>query len=57
MCKLQGEEVIVRYTNGKEASVNRACVKVSKSKSPIDAWPDDFIFFERVLGMKFPCLK
>lgn len=26
-------------------------VKVQKKRSPIDAWPDSFIFFDRVTGL------
>lgn len=32
-------------------SVARSCAKLQKSRSPIDGWPDAFIFFERVLGL------
>jgi len=31
--------------------VDRDCVAVQKSRSPIDAWPEAFIFFDRVLGL------
>ena len=41
----------IRCTNGKEIIVRRENVKLQKSRSPIDAWPDAFIFFDRVLGL------
>ncbi len=41
----------IRTTNGKEILTQRRYVKLQKSRSPIDAWPDAFIFFERVLGL------
>ena len=53
-CKSEEEEeglVRVRYTSGEEASVARGCVTIQKQRSPIDAWPDSFIFFDRVLGL------
>ena len=31
--------------------VDRSSAKLQKSRSPIDGWPDAFIFFERVLGL------
>jgi hypothetical protein len=40
-----------RYADGEEAVVPRACVTVQRQRSPIDAWPDAFIFFDRVLGL------
>jgi len=45
------DDVHVKYTNGKVELVKREFVKLQKSRSPIDAWPDAFIFFERVLGL------
>ena len=41
----------VRLNSGVEIDIPKDCVKLSKSKSPIDSWPDEFIFFERVLGL------
>lgn len=41
----------VQYTNEELGTVKRSDVKVQASRSPIDAWPDAFIFFERVLGL------
>ena len=40
-------KVSVRYTNGEEGEVSKSAVTVQKSRSPIDAWPDSFIFFDR----------
>jgi hypothetical protein len=40
-----------RYADGEEAVVPRACVTVQRQRSPIDAWPDALIFFDRVLGL------
>jgi len=54
MCTSDEEEeglVRVRYTSGEEAVVARGCVTIQKQRSPIDAWPDSFIFFDRVLGL------
>jgi len=44
-------EVRVRYTSGEVGQVPRASVSLQKQRSPIDAWPDAFIFFDRVLGL------
>ena len=41
----------VRLTDGTEVRFDRAACKLQKSRSPIDSWPDAFIFFERVLGL------
>jgi hypothetical protein len=41
----------VRCADGSEPEVDRDCVAVQKSRSPIDAWPEAFIFFDRVLGL------
>ena len=50
--EIKGPNMIrVRLTNGIEIDMPRESVKLSKSKSPIDSWPDAFIFFERVLGL------
>jgi hypothetical protein len=45
------ETVTVRLTNGSERRVGKERVAVQKGRSPIDAWPDAFIFFDRVLGL------
>ena len=45
-----GPLVTVRLTDGSEVEVDRDSVAVQRSRSPIDAWPDSFIFFDRVLG-------
>ena len=49
----EGEEMMVRvrFTSGEEALVERGSVTVDRQRSPIDAWPDAFIFFDRVLGL------
>lgn len=39
--------VSVLFTNGEEREVPRVAVAVQKGRSPIDAWPDAFIFFDR----------
>ena len=39
--------VTVLFTNGEQMEVERAAVTVQKGRSPIDAWPDAFIFFDR----------
>ena len=48
-----GEDMVVRvkYTSGDVGQVPRAAVSLQKQRSPIDAWPDAFIFFDRVLGL------
>lgn len=45
-----GPLVTVLLTDGSEVEVDRDNVAVQRSRSPIDAWPDSFIFFDRVLG-------
>lgn len=45
------DELTVRCVNGKQITAKRSQVKLQKLRSPIDAWPDAFIFFERVLGL------
>ena len=47
-----GPLVTVRLTDGSEVEVDRDSVAVQRSRSPIDAWPDSFIFFDRVLGTR-----
>jgi hypothetical protein len=37
----------VVLTNGEQREVPRVAVAVQKGRSPIDAWPDAFIFFDR----------
>ena len=49
--RLGKEGATVRLASGEEVVVNRARVKLQASRSPIDAWPDAFIFFDRVLGL------
>lgn len=39
--------VSVQFTNGELREVPRMTVAVQKGRSPIDAWPDAFIFFDR----------
>jgi hypothetical protein len=39
--------VTVLFTNGEQMEVQRSAVSVQKGRSPIDAWPDAFIFFDR----------
>ena len=39
--------VTVLFTNGEQMEDERAAVTVQKGRSPIDAWPDAFIFFDR----------
>mmetsp|Transcript_39791 Transcript_39791/g.106135 ORF Transcript_39791/g.106135 Transcript_39791/m.106135 type:complete len:751 (+) Transcript_39791:75-2327(+) len=43
--------VRVKLTNGEEKEVPRDAVRLQAGRSPIDAWPDSFIFFDRVLGL------
>lgn len=44
--------VVVKLTDGSEVTVdNLDNISLQKSRSPIDAWPDSFIFFDRVLGL------
>lgn len=43
--------VKVKLSNGHIINVRRDHVSLQKSRSPIDAWPDSFIFFDRVLGL------
>ena len=45
-----GPLVTVLLTDGSEVEVDRDNVALQRSRSPIDAWPDSFIFFDRVLG-------
>jgi len=45
------DTVTVRLTTGKEQRVPKESCAVQKGRSPIDAWPDAFIFFDRVLGL------
>ena len=49
--RVDGEAVRVRFTGGEERTVVRSAVRLSASRSAIDAWPDSFIFFDRVLGL------
>jgi len=47
-----GKEVVtVEMTDGHVKSVPRADVKAVSARSAIDAWPDAFIFFDRVLQL------
>ena len=41
----------VLFTNGEQMDVERAAVTVQKGRSPIDAWPDAFIFFDRCVRL------
>ena len=41
----------VKFTGGDLGIIKRSDAKLQASRSPIDAWPDAFIFFERVLGL------
>ena len=43
--------VKVQLSDGSCITVQRDHVSLQKSRSPIDAWPDSFIFFDRVLGL------
>ena len=43
----ESTKVNVRFTNGEEREIPKSAVTVQKSRSPIDAWPDSFIFFDR----------
>ena len=43
--------VKVKLSNGNIITARREHISVQKSRSPIDAWPDSFIFFDRVLGL------
>jgi len=45
------EVVTVEMTDGHVKSVPRADVKAVSARSAIDAWPDAFIFFDRVLQL------
>ena len=49
--RVDGERVRVRFTSGEEREALRGDVRLQASRSPIDAWPDAFIFFDRVLGL------
>ena len=44
-------QLLVRLTDGSEVSAPVSCCSLQKSRSPIDGWPDAFIFFERVLNL------
>ena len=47
-----GKEIVtVEMTDGHIKSVPRADVKAVSARSAIDAWPDAFIFFDRVLQL------
>jgi hypothetical protein len=46
--RVDGDRVRVRFTCGEERDVARGDVRLQASRSPIDAWPDAFIFFDRV---------
>jgi len=43
--------LMVKYTNGDESFVKKEQCKLQKTRSPINSWPDTFIFFERVLNL------
>ena len=43
--------VKVKLSNGITITARRDHISLQKSRSPIDAWPDSFIFFDRVLGL------
>lgn len=49
--RVDGSQVVVRMTDGQEKTVARADVKAVSARSAIDAWPDAFIFFDRVLQL------
>jgi hypothetical protein len=42
-------KVTVKFTNGEIREVSKDTCTVQKTRSPIDAWPDSFIFFDRFL--------
>lgn len=44
-------QLLVRFNDDSKGWHSRENVKLQKSRSPIDGWPDSFIFFERVLGL------
>ena len=41
----------IRLTDGSEMTAPASDCKLQSRRSPIDAWPDSFIFFERVLNL------
>lgn len=43
--------LVVRLTDGAEVCAPLPSCKLQTGRSPIDAWPDAFIFFERVLNL------
>jgi hypothetical protein len=48
-------KVTVKFTNGEIREVAKDTCTVQKTRSPIDAWPDSFIFFDRyVMCQKAP---
>ena len=50
--QMEAEQLLVRLTgSGEELCVPLESARLQKSRSPIDSWPDAFIFFERVLGL------
>jgi hypothetical protein len=49
--KITGDAVTVRLTSGEEKVVKKGDCKIQTARSAIDAWPDAFIFFDRVLQL------
>ena len=43
--------LLVRLTDGSEVNAPVGDCRLQSSRSPIDSWPDAFIFFERVLNL------